>query len=469
MSSIREPARELHVLGDYDVVVCGGGTAGMAAAISAARCGARTAVVERYGFVGGVPAFSIMPCWHHMDEHASGLLREFGDRVATLGNGPSPWTSHSHMEPEAVKITALRLLEEAGVALHLHSWLADAVHAEGRLAAVVVEEKCGRAALRGRVFIDASGDGDLSARVGAALCPDVGQAEVQGMTLRFRIGHVDFPALFAWLRANPDCHQLHPDWFATIAAAQARGEAFFLPTRIDRVFDRHRAAYPRLPENTYFNTSCIRPGELSVNCTRVYGLDGTSSRDLARAELTCRQQAWAVWTCLRDQVPGFAGSLLTETAAQVGVRESRRVLGDYVLSAEDCLNNAEFPDAVCTASPTFDLHNPSGYRLVQIRGVVDVPFRCFTVRGFANLLLAGRILSSDHDANSGLRRMENVFQAGQVVGTAAALAARRGCDPRHLLLGELRERLEADGIATSARWRLAHGRLPPNDPRRAAG
>ncbi|HEV7298320.1 MAG TPA: FAD-dependent oxidoreductase [Tepidisphaeraceae bacterium] len=473
MPVVREPARDTEVAGEYDVIVCGGGTAGVPAAIAAARNGARTALFERHGFAGGVAAYSIMPCWHGMSGHHTGLLSEFGRRVAAFGQGPDPFTSGGHMEPETVKIVALNMLEEAGVHLHLHTWVVGVLKDGDRVTGIVTESKSGRRAFVCKAMVDTTGDGDAAALAGAQYNKGDG-GKMQGMSLRFRIGHIDLERLFAFGEQNPAYFpqsQHDHDFFASRRRLASAGAAFFLPTRLDGILAAHRDEFPDIPEHTYFNTSCMRPGELSVNCTRVYGLDGTRAEDLSRAEVVTRKQAYAIWRCLRKYVPGFDHSCIVDVAAAVGVRETREVIGDYTLTEDDCRRNAEFPNSVMTTRIAFDAHDVDKYILECISGVCDMPYGCFLPLGVDGLLVGGRCASTDHIANATFRKQESVHQSGQVCGTAAAMAAERGIVPRQLPAADLKQRLRSQDFLTSQadRYAVAEKVVDRTRAERAAG
>jgi ribulose 1,5-bisphosphate synthetase/thiazole synthase len=453
--TLREPARDLPVAGDYDVIVVGGGTSGAPAAIAAAREGARVALFERYGFCGGVAAYSIMPCWHMMSGNHSGLLTEFAQRVADFGQGPNPFVHREHMEPETVKIVILQMLEEAGVEIHLHNYLAAVMREGDRVRAIVTESKSGRRAFTARAFVDATGDGDLAAMAGAAYTKGR-NGQLQGMTLRFRIGHIDFGRYFdEWVLRRPDLYTAHPPAYVRRCRELAlANQPFYLGAFFDPFFAEHLGTYPDLPQHSYFNTSSIRPHELSVNATRIYGVDGTVEEDLTRAELLTRRQAYAIWRCVRDHVPGFEGSMIVDVAAQIGVRQTRTILADHVLTEEDFRRRQEWEDSVMTSQIGFDAHDVDRYLIDVLRGVVDVPYATFLTRGLSNLTVVGRAISSDHVANSSIRKQESVFQTGQVGGTAAAMAALAGHgNLRALDYRDLQERLRARGMKTSLEHR----------------
>lgn len=442
----REPSRDIPIAGAYDVLVCGAGTSGFPAAVAAAKLGCKTALLERYGFVGGVPAFSIMPAWHRMQRVKRGALIEFGKRVAAQGPGPDP-TENRHMEPESVKQVALEMVEEAGVELHLHSLIVGVIQQGGTVIGVITESKSGRRAYLAQRIIDATGDGDVCVMAGANYFQGRKQDGVtQGLTVRFRIGYINFERYFDWIADHrPYYHNISDERLARIRARALAGKDFYLNADLNDLYVQLDPE-GKLPRGSYFNGSSIRPGELSLNATRVNYLDGTREEDLTRAEVTCRKQAHALFQFLRAHVPGFEDARLVETATQVGVRETRCIEGDYVITEADCRAGKSFDDAVLASEVTFDMHDPDGYVLDTVRTKVELPYRCLLPKGLDRVLVVGRCISSDHWANSGLRQMVNAYQLGIVGGTAAALSVQEGVPPRDLSYTILREALSQAGV-----------------------
>ena len=445
---ILEEARALPVAGRYDVLVCGGGTSGVPAAIAAARAGAKTALVERYGFLGGVPAYCIMPAWHRLGEGHSRLLAEFAERVRDVGKGPNPLVTQ-HMEPECVKMAALNMACEAGVDIHLHSLICDTTVEGDRVTGVVTESKSGRRVFLGDVVVDATGDADVAAGGGARFMLGDELGVTQGMTVRFRIGYINFDRYFDWISRNRHYFRdIDDQCISHLRRKAADGETFYMAADLSPLYRKH-PEYPDLPHLSYFNGSSLRRNELSLNATRVHGLDGTSEEDLTKAEIECRKQAFAVWRFLRDNVPGFEDSTIVETAPQVGVRETRRIIGDYLLTENDCRRGAEFEDTIARNPISFDLHDKT-YSLESLPHSANIPYRCLLPVGLESILVVGRCISTDHVANSSVRRMMTAFELGQVGGVAAALAAGRGVSPRGLPFAVLRVAMTDAGILTDS-------------------
>lgn len=446
----------------YDVVVIGGGPAGSVASIAAAREGARVACVERYGFLGGtLTAAMVAPM---MGFHAGGqqvvrgIPQEIVERLQALGASPGHvpdpidfCASITPFDYEGLKRVLLEMAVAAGVDLWLHTVFLEAAARDGVVESVRVWQKDGIKTLRAPVFVDASGDGDLSAAAGAPF--EIGRpsdGRPQPMTLIVRLGGVDWEAVMDHLAAHPDDVQhgqgIHEridiDWLrrlpsrgfagfgGLVQAARARGEW-------------------TIPRDRLLVFEGVRPGEAVVNTTRVLDRLGVVGADLARAEVEGRQQAYAVAEFLRRHVPGFAAAYLLETPAQIGVRETRRVLGDYVLTADDVLGARKFADAVACGAYPIDIHDPASLRLVAMRlpdgEYYTIPYRCLLPRGGQNWLVAGRCISATHEAAAAFRVSAIVMAIAQGAGTAAALAARGGTTPRAIDVQALRETLRARG------------------------
>ena len=432
---------------EFDVVVIGGGPAGTVASIAAAREGARVACVERYGFLGGtLTAAMVAPMMgFHAGEQqvVRGIPQEIVDRLIALGASPGhvpdPIDFCYTVTPfdyEGLKRVYLEMAVEAGVDLWLHTVFLDAVSRGGRVESVRVWQKDGIKELRAPIFVDASGDADLAVSAG---CPVVigreGDQQTQPMTLMFRLGSVDWEALMAYLSAHEEeiqhgqgVHErIEIEWLrrlplrgfagftSLVAAARERGEW-------------------TIPRDRLLVFEGVRPGEAVVNTTRVLNRLGILGRDLARAEIEGRQQAYAVAEFLKNRIPGFSATYLLETPAQIGVRETRRIVGDYTLTAEDVLSGRKFDDAIACGAYPIDIHDPVSERLVAKRlpegEYYTIPYRCLLPRGGQNWLVAGRCISSTHEAFAAFRVSAIVMAIAQAAGTAAAMAARAGVSPR---------------------------------------
>ncbi len=436
-----------------DVLVVGGGSAGVAAATAAARNGARTTLVERYGFLGGtstaglVGPFMTSYSSSGRDRIVGGILAEIVERMVALGGAVDPaktgggeaWasfivTGHAHVtpfHPEALKLAALELVTGAGVRLMLHTVFVDVIMDDtrpGRIAGLVVLTKAGLAYLPAAVVVDASGDGDVAVRAGAPFT--VGRAadgKRMPATMFFRIGGVDDDAVAAFAAAHRDRHPGEHLFECLVREARARGE-FPVPNEWISMY--------REPE----------PGVWRVNTTRLHDVDGTDPEHLTRAEVDGRRQVGALFAFMRRWCPGLASAHLLQVAAQIGIRETRHIEGEYVLTRNDVVRGARFDDAIARCAYPIDIHDPTGTRfsLSPIEAdYYEIPYRALVPQGVDNLLVAGRCFSATHEAAASARVIPPVYAMGQGAGTAAAICTRQHIGPRDVSGARLRALLRA--------------------------
>jgi 2-polyprenyl-6-methoxyphenol hydroxylase-like FAD-dependent oxidoreductase len=441
---------------ETDVLVVGGGPAGIGAALGAAAAGAEVILAERYGFLGGnATAALVMPLMSFHTQRAAfeqpgatklfptdhgpgepvvaGALAALLRRLVAAGGAiaPSPETGYTvPFDPELLKVVALELLDEAGVQLLFHAFASD-VTADSPVRGVVFETKSGPVVVRARVVVDCTGDGDVAARAGAPY--EIGREKdglVQPMTLMFRMVQFESAVFEAYVRAHPDQWRgVHGLW-DLIHKASAAGE-LDLP-REDLLF---------------FGTP--HAAEVSVNSTRVTRVLGTDVFDWSRAELESRRQMRQIAAFLRRYVPGFERAYVAQSGVHAGVRETRRIVGDYRLAAEDVLEARKFDDVIARGAYPVDIHNPKGSGTVLKRlpagAAYDIPLRCLLPRGVDGLLVAGRCISGSHEAHSSYRVMPIVMATGEAAGVCAALAARRDLMPRAVPVADIQATLISQG------------------------
>jgi len=407
----------------FDVAVVGGGTGGVPAAVAAARSGARTALFERYGFLGGMATAGLVNPymgWHAGEKAlTAGIFAEIIEGLKSAGGLHE--NGHTFDE-EILKLVLDRFVREAGVEVFFHSTFVTCRCEGGAVTSASFVSKGGPFEVEAGCFIDATGDGDLAAAAGARV--EVGRGEdglCQPMTLCFRAAGIEG----AW-----DLAKVRKVLNEVYLAAKAQG----------------RVENPR-EDILVFPT--MRPDVLHFNTTRIVGLSPLSPGELTRAEFEGRRQAAELMELFRREAPGFENAYLQKSAMLTGVRESRRVMGHYVLTADDVLKARKFPDAVACSRYPIDIHNPSGEGTV-IRHVpegdwYEIPYRCIVPRGVGNLLMASRTVSATHEAHASLRVMPVVSAIGEAAGTAAAMACRDGRAPAEIDTDELRSALRAAG------------------------
>jgi len=420
-----------------DVVVVGAGSAGCTAAIAAARTGARTLLIERYGFLGGTSTMVLDTFYgfylpgDDTRRVVGGIPWEIVERLRARGmvlERPSSYGAGQAVtyDPPTLQVVWEQAALEAGVRLRLHTFCVDVLmdDSRSRITGLVVAGKNGLGLITGRVFIDASGDADLCYRAGAPFQPAGEDGPAQSLTTTFRLGNVSEELAQQVKRA---------DLVRLMQQANLSGE-YQLP--------REEGSIHRTP----------LPGVVATNMTRVAYVDATDPAELTKAEVEGRKQALEYARFLRGRVAGYEQSYLINFSTQIGIRETRRVYGDYRLTREDVLAARSFPDAVAQCgAPIEDHHAGSDTRWEYLPPgqTYDIPYRCLLPRGVTNLLIAGRCLSATHDAHASVRSMGQCMAMGQAAGTAAALAEDGGVTPRDLRIEELQARLRHDGALFS--------------------
>jgi hypothetical protein len=438
--------------------VVGGGPAGLGAAMGAAGSGARVILAERYGFLGGnATAALVMPLmsFHtqaHVREDAgqmtllptdhgpgdpaiAGALRVLLERLVQAGGAIAPSLQTGYVvpfDPESFKLVALDLLDEAGVQFLLHAF-ASGVMPTGADLGVVFETKSGPLLVRAPVVVDATGDGDVAALAGARY--DVGRESdglVQPMTLMFRVVAFQRQGFEEYVRRHPgEWRGVHGLWSLVQEATKA-GE---LQLERDDIL--------------FFGTP--HESEVSVNSTRVRRVLGTDVWDLTDAEWQSRRQMRQIAAFFRKYVPGFEHAYVAQSGVNVGVRETRRIRGDYVLTADDLLTARSFPDVVARGTYPLDIHDPEGkgtlLKRVRLGAAYDIPLRSLLPAGLDRVVVSGRCISGTHEAHSSYRVMPISMATGQAAGVCAALAARTKRLPREVPAGDVQEELRRQGAS----------------------
>ncbi len=444
-------SREISVAEPVDVLVAGGGPAGIAAAVAAARLGARTSLIERFGYLGGnLTAALVGPCMtsYSLDgahQLIRGIFDEFVRRMEAVDGAIHPSKTHAGsaysgfieyghdkvtpFEPEAAKNVALEMCLESGVQLLLHTFVADVITERDRITGLVCASKSGLILQPAKVVVDCTGDADVAARAGA---PTVfGRDEdglTQPMTVFFRILGVDDQRVEEYVRAHPD--DVRP--FASIVE-RARAEGTF--------------PAPRRGVGMY---KTLRPGTWRVNTTRILGRDGTDALELTRAEIEGRGQVTKLIDFFRANLPGLENCELLDTASTVGVRETRRVVGEYTLTLADLQQGTHFDDVIALCAYPVDIHDPTGAGggaddSYGTANIYEIPYRSLVPRQVENMLVAGRCASATHEALAAIRVMPPSFAMGEAAGTAAALSASTDADPRKLQPNDLQAVLLRQG------------------------
>lgn len=447
MSDVVNYSKTIPVTAATELLVVGGGPAGIAAAIAGARNGARTLLVERYGYLGGnLTAGLVGPCMtsYSLDgkqQLIKGIFEELVLRMEAMGGAIHPskipagseycgFIEYGHdkvtpFDPEAAKLCATQMCLEAGVNLQFHTMVADTLVDNGRVGGVVTASKSGLEAIRADMTVDCSADADVAARGGVEIRQ--GRDEdglVQPMTLFFRVANVDDETVKAYVTSHPD--DFRP--FASIVA-KAREDGKF--------------PIPRKGVGLY---KTLAPGVWRINTTRILKRDGTDVRDLTLAELEGREQVQTLMRFFREYLPGFEHVTLYDTAATMGVRETRRIVGEYTLTVEDLGAGRQFDDVIALCGYPVDIHSPNSdgggaNGEFPTANVYEIPYRSLVPAKTDGLLVAGRCISATHEAHGAVRVMPPAFALGEAAGTAAALALEWRVEARAVPVPELQSLL----------------------------
>jgi glycine/D-amino acid oxidase-like deaminating enzyme len=440
-----------------DVLVVGGGNAGCAAAIAAARNGARTLLVERYGFLGGTATASMVGPWmtfHAGDDRiVGGIAEEIVERLTAKGGSPGHIRDASDyvatitpFDPEIHKALLFEMMEEAGVDLLLHAYFLEALRDErGVVAGARFATVAGSREERGIVTIDATADAYVAASAGVEVQQGDARGRVQPASLMFRLSHVDLAATARYLREHPD--QLR----SSLAIEERTPERLSAVAGLYDLWERARGRGDvTVPRELVSFFATPYDDEVTVNMTRVVDIDPLDPDDLTRAEIEARKQVMELFEFFRRDVPGFGRCRIAATATQIGIRESRRIVGLYTLTRDDVLGARAFDDGIARSAYPIDIHNPSGSGTTTQRlpsgAAYEIPYRCLVPAKVDGLLVAGRCISTTHEALASTRLTPTVMTLGQAAGTAAALAAKSGVQPRAVDPAALRARLVEAGV-----------------------
>ncbi|HUU59582.1 MAG TPA: FAD-dependent oxidoreductase [Phycisphaerae bacterium] len=442
----REAGREIPVYDEVDVLVCGGGPAGFCAAVAAARTGARTLLIEQTNCLGGIATagghnhICLYTAWGCEQRVVGGIPYEMVRRVVETGYGVYGGGS-ADFELEGLKLALEQMAAEANVRLLYHTLFAEALVEGGRCAGAVIQNKSGRQAVLAKRVIDATGDADVAASAGAPW--EMGRpsdSAVQPCTLMFHIGGVHWDQVRAW-RTD---YQMQHVW----AEAQKNGDM--------EPFQDNIMGFWWTP---------TRPDQVGINFTHVVGCDPTDAESITAATIEGRRQAFHMIPVFRKYVPGMEHCYLITTAALLGTRESRRIVGEVVLHEDDLMAMREWPDGICYGSFFIDVHNCTGPGMdaetwQPAAGFrYQIPYRTMIPKEIDNLLVAGRCISVTHRALGSTRVMPQCAALGQAAGSAAALSIRDGVTPRELSTEKLRDHLRSAGAIVDEQ-----GIVPDADP-----
>ena len=453
---------------NVDVLVVGAGMAGVCAAVAAARGGARTVLTDRYAFLGGNATAGLLGnflTFHNMkgEQICGGIPQEIVDELIKLG-GAFP-EGHLHnaygnsysvtpQDGEVLKLVNQKLCLEAGVDLVLNTYTIGPVMDGDRVAGARIVNKSGESEIRAQIVIDASGDADIAAQAGAPFHLGDEEGKMMSISLFSRMGNVDLDRHLQHVKANPMNFMLGEDpyigksreeiaaglrthkdyplvtgYYESVKLAQSRGE--FHPNR----------------QRVVFSITNI-PGVVTINSTSMLGYSGIDNDDLNQVAIEGREQVFKVRDFYRKYAPGFEECYVMDSASAIGVRETRRIIGEETLTTEDCVEARKGPRDIGQGAYCLDVHQPTG--VIEHKHIRDgesygIPYGIMLPQKIENCLVAGRPVSSDRFANGSVRNQAHIMTIGQAAGTAAAMCAERRTTPRELPVEPLREKLRQDG------------------------
>lgn len=442
--------RSIPLIDTYDVIVAGGGPAGCAAATAAAREGARTLLLESDSALGGMGTLGLVPwfCGYHDREKiiARGLAMHVHDRLRENMPHFAEWLAKNPLhdppiDPELLKRIYDDMVTGAGAdVLFMSRMTAVEKSADDEVEALIVASKAGLRAYRAKVYVDCTGDGDLAAWAGAPFEKGMEDGAMQPGTHCFVIANIDEEAL----AKGPRIHFYDP--------ASPIHEAIRSP-RYPDIIDPHTCNMK------------IGPGVFGFNTGHVYGVDNTSPESISKALLHGRKMTAQYRQAFADLHPAFRNAFLAATGSQMGIRETRRIIGDYKITVDDYLARRSFPDEICRNAYGIDVHGQKNRIGALTNAGIDafkkaneeltrpyekgesfgVPYRCLTPKGLKNVLVGGRCISADRQANGSIRIMACCLNTGEAAGIGAAMAAKDTRDVHGVNTDELRAKLRAFG------------------------
>lgn len=453
----------------YDVVVAGGGTAGAIAGIAAARAGARTLIVERFGHLGGVLSLG-MALLGSADGQGywalGGAGRELVDRLVEQGGATAvtvdpQFGSVLGQDPELLKVELLEMVVESGAELLFHTTVVDAMVEHGRVTGLLVANKAGLEVIPTRAVVDCTADADVVASAGGAFhFGRDGDQLTQPASRIFRVGGVDLDRVWDYLAEHPEDRSAPEGWTGEDYAIEflrttpgATMEGFASLIRKARAAGEYHVPRYRLGMNTMPGRS-----EVTINISRVHGVDGTDPDAVSRAEVETQRQMLEIIRFLRKYVPGFERAHIVAAPYQLGVRETRHIRGAYALTREDVMDGRSFDDEIGRGAYPLDIHDVrpeasvlgrkvggGGVTLWRVMRSYGIPARCLVPEGLDNVSVGGRCISATHEAAGSIRGQAVCMVTGQGAGVMAALAARRRAGLRELDTAEVRAVLRRQG------------------------
>ena len=442
---ITEPAREIPVLMEADIVVVGGGTTGPVAAIAAARRGSKVVMIERFGSLGGILTLGLNT--KPSGALVGGLPLEIWNLARSAGGAGDDYMAMtktgdvkiaSPTDPEIMKMLLTRLCVDAGVQILFETFVSNPVVENGAVTGVVIENKGGRQFVAAKVVIDCSADADMAAKANVpfAMGSDEGaNTKMQPVSMFFTMSGVDVKRLAEWAKTSDDIPA------RAIPKTDAGLDYNLWLTGFNKTLRQWQedTGVQLQRDNITLKTA---GGVMYVNGTRVLGVDVFSPREFTAAIVECYRQIEGVARCLRERIPGFEGARIGQVSPILGVRETRHIRGEHTLTGKESLGNVRFEDSIAADASALDIHDPKGGDVdFQSLPPYEIPYGCLVPMGVEQLLVAGRCISADHAAHARSRNMPACMATGQAAGIAAAVSIEEGKTVRNVTLGKVQQAL----------------------------
>ncbi len=452
MKEIIEPSRHIPVRDEVDVLVVGGGPAGLMAAQAAALVeGTKVMLIENRGSLGGnmtqgLPLLGFLG--RKGNEIIKGLPLRFVETLRSRGQATHHRACPLHVsltmiDPEGTKRLAWEIMEESGVKVLMYVMFVDVIKEGDQVKGVIIESKKGREAILAKTVVDCTGDGDVAFRAGAPMAYGNENGIAQPPTLMFSMRGVDSRKLRDAVADHPDIYDID---FIPNEFFRADDNCTMVGFR-NQIKAAREQGYKLPVERTIFMTG-MAPDEWWVNMSRVNGVDATDPEQYTHGEEECIKQNAEIVRYLKAFIPGFENAYVDRVAPFMGIRETRRIIGEYILTEQDIFDCARFDDAIGVAAYPVDLHHPVGgdCTLMWCPDCYDIPYRCLVPLKVDGLICAGRDISATHLALASVRVMGPAMCLGEAAGKAAALCARDGVQPRELDVRKLRKALLDEGV-----------------------
>ncbi|MEK7432001.1 MAG: FAD-dependent oxidoreductase [Cyanobacteriota bacterium] len=417
------------------IIIAGGGMSGVSAAIAAKKQGFEPFIIERYGFFGGTSTASMVSPFMSFSagnkQLVFGVFQEILDKLEEYGGRKH---GSRAFDSEILKFVLFDLLEKYQIDYLLHTYIVDAIVKDRKILEVITESKSGKESIQGDFFIDTSADADLAAKSGVPF--EVGRKEdglTQAMTLMFRIANVDMKKVLEYCKKDPENYSFIEEDINGVSIAGFKKE-------IEE--EREITKYDNPLDYIFFVTT-HRDDLVIVNTTRTIKVNGLNNKDLSKAQFEGHRNSWQIHQLLKKRISGFEDSYISNTATQVGVRETRRIIGEYTMTGLDVVSARKFDDAIARGSYPIDIHDPtgSGGQMIRLKEgeYYDVPFRSLIPQNIDNLLVAGRCISATHEAQASVRITATCTAMGEAVGYASALCLQNNVKPIDLNIQELQK------------------------------